>query len=401
MKNRLLKFLKFLGPGIITAALVFGPGSLTIASKLGGQFQYNLLWIILLSTVFMIVFTTMSTRFGFSSQNTLIETIRSRYGKIVSYLIGISIFVVSISFQSGNSIGAGLAFASMFDTSPKPWIVFFSVLAISMLFFRSFYKILEKLMIILVSVMLVSFLIIVIISSPDLTNVFQGFIPNIPKGSELLTIAIIASSFSMSGAFYQSYLVQEKGWGKDAYNSCVNESISGIVILGFVSSLVLIAAGAVLYTNGISVKSAADMGKALEPLFGSASYIVFMIGLFAASFSSLIGNATLGGVILSDTLSLGRKLSGWPARLLIILLIISGSLVAIVFSDLRLQLIVFAQGFTILIVPVIGFFIFHITNSKKIMGTYKNSIFTKIIGIMGLMLLVTLAFGYGYLFFFN
>ncbi|MCK5103740.1 MAG: divalent metal cation transporter, partial [Cyclobacteriaceae bacterium] len=128
---------------------------------------------------------------------------------------------------------------------------------------------------------------------------------------------------------------------------------------------------------------------------------VFMIGLFAASFSSLIGNATLGGVILSDTLSLGRKLSGWPARLLIILLIISGSLVAIVFSDLRLQLIVFAQGFTILIVPVIGFFIFHITNSKKIMGTYKNSIFTKIIGIMGLMLLVTLAFGYGYLFFFN
>ncbi|MCK5210953.1 MAG: divalent metal cation transporter, partial [Cyclobacteriaceae bacterium] len=138
-----------------------------------------------------------------------------------------------------------------------------------------------------------------------------------------------------------------------------------------------------------------------EPLFGSASYIVFMIGLFAASFSSLIGNATLGGVILSDTLSLGRKLSGWPARLLIILLIISGSLVAIVFSDLRLQLIVFAQGFTILIVPVIGFFIFHITNSKKIMGTYKNSIFTKIIGIMGLMLLVTLAFGYGYLFFFN
>ncbi|MCK5368525.1 MAG: divalent metal cation transporter, partial [Cyclobacteriaceae bacterium] len=86
MKNRLLKFLKFLGPGIITAALVFGPGSLTIASKLGGQFQYNLLWIILLSTVFMIVFTTMSTRFGFSSQNTLIETIRNRYGKIVSYL---------------------------------------------------------------------------------------------------------------------------------------------------------------------------------------------------------------------------------------------------------------------------------------------------------------------------
>ena len=399
LKKRYLDFIHLIGPGIITAALVFGPGSLTIASKLGGQFQYNLLWVIVLATFFMIVFTVMTTRYGFVSQNSLIESIRNRHGKAVSTFVGISIFVVSISFQSGNAIGAGLAFASLFNTSPIPWIICFSILAITTLFFRSFYKILEKMMIVLILIMLLSFLITVLISSPDLSLVVKGFVPRLPKGSELLTIAIIASSFSITGAFYQSYLVQEKNQSARGIKTSIKESISGILILGIVSSMVLISAGAVLYTNKISINTAADMGRALEPLFGSASFIVFMIGLFAASFSSLIGNATLGGVILADTLSLGKKLSDWSVRLLIITLIITGAVIAILFSDLRLQLIVFAQGFTILIVPFIGFFILRITSKHQIMGEYKNSVLTKILGTSGLILLLGLACGYGYLLF--
>lgn len=401
LKIKIQKFFRSLGPGIITAALILGPGTLTIASKLGSQYQYQLLWVILLSTMFMIVFTTMSARYGFFKQETLIEIIRIRFGKYMSLLVGISIFIVSISFQSGNSIGAGLSMGSIFNTSPQPWILFFSLIAIITLFFKSFYKILEKIMIGLVSIMLLSFLFTVIISMPDLGQVLNGFIPKIPKGSEILTIAIVATSFSVAGAFYQSYLVQEKSWEKDDFKSCKTESITGIVVLGLISSLVLIAAGSVLYTNGISVNTAADMGKALEPLFGSASFIIFMIGLLAASFSSLIGNATLGGNILADTLKLGTSHANWSTRLLIMLLIVIGSSLAIAFSDLRLKLIVFAQGFTILIVPVIAFVILNITNSKSIMGQYKNYMTIRGFGFLGVVLLIGLAIVYAYLNFFK
>ena len=401
MKNRLLKFVRSLGPSIITAALILGPGTLTIASKLGSQFQYQLLWVILLSTIFMIVFTTMSARYGLYKKESLIETIRLRFGKLMSIIIGISIFLVSISFQSGNSIGAGISMGSVFNTSPQPWILFFSLIAIITLFFKSFYKILEKIMIGLVSIMLLSFLFTVIISSPDWSQVFNGFIPTIPKGSEILTIAIVATSFSVAGAFYQSYLVQEKAWGKDDFKSCKTESITGIVVLGLISSLVLIAAGSVLYTNGISINTAADMGKALEPLFGSASFIIFMIGLLAASFSSLIGNATLGGNILADTFKLGTSQASWSTRLLIMLLIVIGSSLAIAFSDLRIKLIVFAQGFTILIVPVIAFVILKITNSNSIMGKRRNSMTIQVLGFLGVVLLIGLAMTYAYLIYFK
>lgn len=401
MNKNIKNFFRSLGPGIITAALILGPGTLTVASKLGSQFQYQLLWVILLSTTFMIVFTTMSARYGFSNQKTLIETIRLRFGKLMSLVIGISIFIVSISFQSGNAIGAGLSMGSIFNTSPQIWILFFSLIAIITLFFKSFYKILEKIMIGLVSIMLLSFFFTVIISSPDWGTVLLGFVPKIPQGSEILTIAIIATSFSVAGAFYQSYLVQEKSWKNDAFKSCKTESIMGIVALGLISSLVLIAAGSVLFTNGISVNTAADMGKALEPLFGSTSFIIFMIGLLAASFSSLIGNATLGGNILADTLKLGTSQSSWSTRLLIMLLIVIGSSLAIAFSDLRLKLIVFAQGFTILIVPVIAFVMLKITNSNSIMGKYRNPVIIRGLGLLGVVLLTGLAIVYAYLIYFK
>jgi len=401
LKNRITKFLRTLGPGIITAALILGPGTLTIASKLGSQFQYQLLWVILLSTIFMIAFTTMSARFGFFNQTTLIETIRIRYGKYMSLLIGISIFIVSISFQSGNSIGAGLSMGSIFNTTPQAWILLFSLIAIITLFFRSFYKILEKIMIVLVAIMLLSFLFTVIISSPDWGQVLSGFVPKVPTGSEILSIAIVATSFSIAGAFYQSYLVQQKSWDKGNFNESRVESITGIVVLGLISSLVLIAAGSVLYTNGISVNTAADMGKALEPLFGKASFTIFMIGLFAASFSSLIGNATLGGNILADTLKLGTTHANWSTRLLIMLLIVIGSSLAIAFSDLRLKLIVFAQGFTILIVPVIAFVMLNIFTGESIMGHQKNSFLVRGIGFLGVALLTGLAIIYAYLIYFK
>lgn len=48
-----------LGPGIITAALVFGPSKMTITSKLGAVYGYSLLWIVAVAIFFMTIFTVM------------------------------------------------------------------------------------------------------------------------------------------------------------------------------------------------------------------------------------------------------------------------------------------------------------------------------------------------------
>ncbi len=383
--------LGLLGPGFITAALVLGPGSLTVTSKIGANFQYRLLWLVPICILFMSVFTLITTRIGVNSDVSLIGLIREKYGKITGIAIGVGLFLVAASFQAGNAIGAGIVFSEMFGMSSVPWVIAFSALAGILLFFKTFFKILEKIMISMVVLMLLSFAVTLIISKPDWVLLIRQFDFKIPKGSEFLSLALVASSFSIAGAFYQSYLVQEKNYEGEQKRLCEKEGISGIIILGIITSMVMLVAGSVLYPQGIQVNSATEMGKALEPLFGNYAAAIFMLGLFAASFSSLIGNATLGGSMLSDALGMGQKLKSKKVRLTIMAVIAIGAIVAIVFRGLPLQLIVLAQGITILIVPVIGVMIYLIARDKAKRKELEFGTLLKIITLLGLVLLLAMA----------
>jgi len=396
IKNK-IQFLRYIGPGIITAALIFGPGSLIITSKLGSSFQYSLLWIVVFSTFFMILFTIMSAKIGLATDRPIMQIINQKYGRLSSTLLGICIGGVTVSFQTGNAIGAGLAVGGLFGKGTVPWIVFFSLIAIFLLFFRSFYKILERIMILMVLIMILSFLITLLISDPQWSTVLQGFIPLIPKGSEFLSIALVATSFSLVGAFFQSYLVRQKKWRIEDRVLCIREGISGIVILGIISSLVLITAGTVLYNRGIEVRTAAELGLVLEPLFGSFAYGIFMLGLFAASFSSLIGNATLGGTILADTFSFSTDLRTRKVRVLIMLIIATGATIAVTFRQFGIELIVMAQAFTVLLAPFVGLVIFLFSNDANEMGPLKNGPVVRIAGGVGLGLLILLALANAYM----
>lgn len=380
-----------IGPGFITAALVLGPGSLAVASKIGANYEFRLLWIIPICILFMAAFTVVSTRIGLSSDRTLIQLIREKFGNIFCIVIGVGLFIVAASFQAGNSIGAGMVFGEMLNVSSIPWIILFSVIAIFLLFFESFFKILEKIMIAMVVLMLVSFLVTMIISKPDVSLLMHQFSFELPKGSEFLALALVASSFSMAGAFYQSYLVQEKGWDKSRSKSHERESLSGISILGIITATVMLTAASVLFPQGIQVNSATEMAKTLEPIFGGYATLIFMCGLFAASFSSLIGNATLGGVLLSDALNIGRRLDSQKVRYVIMSVIVIGASVAIIFGNLPIELIVMAQGFTIIVVPVIGLMLFLIARDRAAKNLLKLGIPLKIILMLGLVLLLVLA----------
>ena len=67
-----------LGPGIITAALVFGPSKMTVATKLGAEFGYGLLWVVVAAIFFMMVYTSMSARIGLASEVSILDLIRQK-----------------------------------------------------------------------------------------------------------------------------------------------------------------------------------------------------------------------------------------------------------------------------------------------------------------------------------
>ncbi|WP_229248993.1 Nramp family divalent metal transporter [Dyadobacter sandarakinus] len=392
LKDKTLRWLKSLGPGMITAALVFGPSKLTITSKLGAVYGYSLLWVVIVAILFMAVFTGMSTRIGVATHQSLLASVRQKWGKPASVLMGIGVFLVTTSFQAGNSIGVGIAVGELYHTSPVPWILFFNAFGISLLFFRSFYSVLERTMILLIFVKLFSFVTTFFWAEPDAGKIVSGFTtPTIPEGSQGLIIAFIASCFSIVGALYQSYLIQERIRINPALREAKNDSTTGIILLGGMCSIVIICAAAILNPKGIAVNSATDMAKALEPIFGNNASTLFLVGLFGAAFSSLIGNASVGGTLLGDALGLGSNFSSRSVRYLVALVMIIGASIAIRFGKLPLELIVFAQSVTIFIVPFIGTALYMVGNDREIMGDKVNSPLVKVVAGLGLLVIFSLA----------
>jgi manganese transport protein len=389
--SRLRSWLHALGPGLITAALVFGPSKVTITSKQGAEYGYALLWNIVVAIFFMMIFTSMSARIGLASDRSFVQLIREKWGNTIAILAGIGVFLVCASFQAGNCIGIGISIAELSGTDPVVWIIVFTLIGIGLLFFRSFYKVLEKVMIGLVILMLVSFLFTLFLVKPNVSEVVNGLYPTIPEGSMILIIAFMASCFSIVGACYQCYLIQEKkrsGWSGTQRSS---DSFTGILILGIMSAIVMICAAAILHPKNIRINSGADMSRVLEPAFGKYAAAVFLTGLFGAAFSSLIGNASLGGTLLGDALGFGSKFNSKPVKIFVAAIMFLGAAMAIVFGKIPIQLMIFAQSITILIVPFIGIAMFQIANDGKIMGELKNKPLTKLSAALGLLLLIALA----------
>lgn len=393
MKKR-FDWIHAIGPGLIVGALVFGPSKLTITSKMGANFGYDLLWVITIAIFFMAVYTLIAERIGLTTDKSLLTLIGEKWGKKFATLVGVGVFLVCTSFQTGNSVGVGIAIGELTHTSNNIWILCFNCVGIALLFFRNFYKVLEKVMLFLIAMMLLAFLITLFEVSPSLNKVITGFvIPKVPSGSMGLIIAFMASCFSIVGAFYTSYLVQERKKAEKVSGDKIsrNSSLTGIIVLGVLSAILMICAASILQPMGIEVKTATDMSLALRPAFGEAASAVFLIGLFAAGFSSIIGNATVGGSLMSDALGYGSSFSSNKTKLLIAIVMAIGTIIALLFGSAPLELIVFAQSITIFIVPVIGIALFSIGNDNAIMKKNRIGSFLRVSGFIGMCVIIVLA----------
>jgi manganese transport protein len=115
------KFFKSLGPGFIIASVVLGPGSITVASRIGSEHSYAFLWVILFAAVSMVIYTSMSVRFGVVNDKSILQTISDTYGRWFSILIGVSAFLAASSFQFGNNLGVGIGMQGITGIDERVW----------------------------------------------------------------------------------------------------------------------------------------------------------------------------------------------------------------------------------------------------------------------------------------
>ena len=204
------KWYQAIGPAVITACVVIGPGSIMTSSNVGATQGYGMAWVVVLSVIFMLTFMTMGAKLGVVTQESPSEIIRKRMGKLMAILIGCSVFFISAAFQFGNNLGVHMALVEFIEWDYL--IVLFNLVAILFLLaFKEQYKVLEKVMMCFVALMLISFAInlsVAIFNNPRPGEILSGFNPFAVRTLDINVLGLVGTTFVVSAAFYQSYLVK-------------------------------------------------------------------------------------------------------------------------------------------------------------------------------------------------
>ncbi len=388
MREQLITIIKSVGPGFILASLVLGPGSITVASSIGSKNGFGLLWVPVAAGISMIVYTTMSVRFGIANSGSLLQTIAAIYGRWFAAAIGIAAFIAATSWQFGNNLGIGIAMQEIAGVGEKIWPLIFTPLGMVLIFIATdLYKILEKLMTVMVMIMIAAFAFNLFLIKPSVADTLSGFIPGKFSAVSFGEIsAMVATTFALPAALYQAYLAQDKGWKENNIKEGVISSNMGVVMLTLITLMIITTSAAALYPRGIVVNSAADMAMQLERLFGSYAKYFFSAGLCAAAFSSLMVNAVIGGGLLSDSLGLGRRMNEKIPKLFTLIILLIGMLIAVFFRGNIIYALIMAQASSIFGVPLIAIGLFLIANNKTLMNGHTNSKLQNALAILGFIL---------------
>ncbi len=387
MYKKIKNIFRSIGPGLIIASVVLGPGSITVASRIGSEYGYAFLWVIVLATVFMITYTSMSARFGVVNSDSVLQSIADHYGRWFALLIGISAFLSTSSFQFGNNLGIGIGMQGITGINERVWPLIFTPMGIILIFWaKNLYKVLENLMKFMVMIMIIAFFINLILTKPEIAPLARGLVPSRFSMDSLHVVsALMGTSFALAAALYQSYLAQDKGWKKENLKRSLKDTYIGIFFLALISATILITSAAALHPRGILVNSAADMALQMEALFGVYAKVIFSVGLCAAAFSSMMVNSVIGGGLLADGLGLSRSMNDPRTKVFIIAILLIGMLVAIFFRGNVIYALIMAQASTMLTVPLIAVGLFLVLNNKKVMGEYRNNTMQNIIAVAGFL----------------
>ena len=116
MRYQFLRRLKGIGPAIIVATVVLGPGSILTSSKVGAEFGFAALFFVLLASMLMIGMVVLSTHLGLVYENSLCEELTQHIGRGVSVFIGGVLFLVVALFQSSNNIAIIAGIEPLFES---------------------------------------------------------------------------------------------------------------------------------------------------------------------------------------------------------------------------------------------------------------------------------------------
>jgi len=360
------------GPGFVVAAAFIGPGTVTTCSLAGAGFGLSLLWVLGFAVLATMLLQEMSARLAMASGTGLAESLTRLappWGRAVAWLTGLAAVLGVIAFEAGNLSGAGLGLAALSTTAPLPWTALTALIA-AVLLLTGRYRLVERVLMIAVTLMAVAFLATAWAVGPDWWAVLRGLLaPGMPEGASLTALALVGTTIVPYNLYLHAAAVREHWSGPGDLPAARRDLVVAIALGGLISLAIVVTASATL--GGARIGSAADMAIQLEPLLGSWARVCFGIGLATAGLTSAITAPLAAAYICIGLTGAGSGLQSVQARSVMLACIAVGTVLAL--TGIRpVRLILFAQAANGMILPLIALSLLLALNGRHL-GALANT----------------------------
>ena len=284
--------LRQIGPGFIAAATGVGVGDLAASLFAGAEYGMLLLWAVVVGAIVKLSMAEGVGRYHLGSQTTLLRGWRS-LGAWTQWFFGTYVVVWGFVYGAAAMSTTALALRALIPGVPfEVWAVAAGLLGFVLVWFGR-YRVLEKLMTVLVGIMFVTVVGTAVLVAPDVPAILGGLVPRLPEGSFFYAVGLIGGVGGTITMAAYGYWIREKGWRTRRWLSVMHIDVTTAYVLTgiFVVAMVIVASD-VLYQAGLSVEGEEGLltlGDQLNARFGTWAELMFLIGFWATSFTSLLG----------------------------------------------------------------------------------------------------------------
>lgn len=400
---------KLIGPGIVLAAAGVGAGDVVASGVAGASYGMILLWALLIGALFKFFLNEGMARYQLASGETFMEGYTKKSRWFNYYFI---FYLVIWSFVVGGALlsGIGLVTSAMFPfISLKAGAVICALIVLSIVISGK-YKIFERIMKFLALVMFVTFLISAITVLPSFVELIKGLlIPKIPNEGGLLismfkTLALLGGvGGTVTIMAYGYWLKENKTTKPEHLNGIRVDLLIGYFVTFIFAMCVMIVAAALIHPIGGTIagkQGIIDLAVSLSQVLGSFGYWAFVIGFWAAVFSSLMSFYQAIPYLFADSLRLLKKKFGKKEEIKInmsnkfykayVLYCVFPPML-LLFLEQPIFLILAYSVLGALFMPFLALMLLIVGNDKKL-GKLKNKAYYNAIMVVILIVMVIISF---------
>ena len=405
MTTKINSFLRSLGPGLLFAGASIGVSHLIQSTRAGADFGFGLLWALILVNIFKYPFFQYGPRYASATGESLIDGYkRLGNGVLITYFI--LTFLTMFTIQAAVTIvTAGLA-SNLFGISLSltTWSILITFISLVILLIGK-YKVLDKLMKIIIVVLAISSVTAVIIAIQNSESTYS-LVQVLPKGSVEIAFLIAFLGWMPApldvSVWHSLWAVEKK---KDSGSDFDNKRALFDFNIGFLVTIFLgicfLSLGAIVMyqSNEVFSNSAIAFSAQLINLYtsnlGAGAAVFIGVAAFTTMFSTTITtlDASPRAMAKSSELLLNKKTSNF--YIIWILLLAFGTI--IILSFFNANMITFVKIATILSFITAPFYAvanFILINGKHTPKEFQPSKPLIYLSYLGIAFLISFSFWY-------